>query len=58
MRKANLPEPEFHTEGMFTAVFKRQTTNSANHDTVNDMVNDTINENEQAILDLLATVPV
>lgn len=55
MRKANLPEPEFHTEGIFTAVFKRQTTNSANHDTVNDMVNDTINENEQAILDLLST---
>ncbi len=23
MREANLPEPEFHTEGMFTAVFKR-----------------------------------
>jgi len=23
MKAANLPEPEFHTEGMFTAVFKR-----------------------------------
>ena len=57
MREANLPEPEFHTEGMFTAVFKRQTTNSANYDTVNGRVNDTINENEQAILNLLATVP-
>ena len=61
MREANLPEPEFHTEGMFTAVFKRQISNSANYDTVNDRVNgrvnDTINENEQAILNLLATVP-
>ena len=36
MREANLPEPKFHTEGMFTAVFKRQITNSANYDTVND----------------------
>ena len=58
---ANLPEPEFHTEGMFTAVFKRQISNSANYDTVNgivnDIVNDTINENEQAILNLLVTAP-
>ena len=23
MRETNLPEPEFHTEGMFTVVFKR-----------------------------------
>ena len=61
MREANLPEPEFHTEGMFTAVFKRQISNSANYDTVNGRVNgrvnDTINENEQAILNLLATTP-
>ena len=61
MREANLPEPEFHTEGMFTAVFKRQISNSANYDTVNgivnDIVNDTINENEQAILNLLVTTP-
>ena len=61
MREANLPEPEFHTEGMFTAVFKRQTTNSANYDIVNgrvnDIVNDAINENEQAILNLLTTTP-
>lgn len=61
MREANLPEPEFHTEGMFTAVFKRKITNSANYDTVNgrvnDIVNDTINENEQAILNLLTTTP-
>ena len=61
MREANLPEPEFYTEGMFTAVFKRQISNSANYDRVNGRVNgrvnDTINENEQAILNLLATVP-
>ena len=59
MKEANLPEPEFHTEGMFTVVFKRQVTNSANYDTVNgrvnDIVNDTINKNEQAILNLLTT---
>ena len=57
MREVNLPEPEFHTEEMFTAVFKRQITNSANYDTVNGIVNDTINENEQAILNLLAATP-
>ena len=57
MREVNLPEPEFHTEGMFTAVFKRQISNSANYGRVNGRVNDTINENEQAILNLLATVP-
>ena len=61
MKEANLPEPEFHTDGMFTVVFKRQNTNSANHGIVNgivnDIVNDTINENEQAILNLLATTP-
>ncbi len=57
MREANLPEPEFHTERMFTAVFKRQISNSANYDTVNGRVNDTINENEQAILNLLVTTP-
>ncbi len=59
MKEANLPEPKFHTEGMFTVVFKRQVTNSANYDTVNgrvnDIVNDTINKNEQAILNLLTT---
>ena len=58
MREAKLPEPEFHTEGMFTVVFKRQITN---YDTVNGIVNgivnDTINKNEQAILNLLATTP-
>ena len=59
MKEANLPEPKFHTEGMFTVVFKRQVTNSANYDTVNgrvnDIVNDTTNKNEQAILNLLTT---
>lgn len=46
---------------MFTVVFKRQISNSANYDTVNgrvnDIVNDTINENEQAILNLQTTTP-
>ena len=46
---------------MFTVVFKRQISNSANYDTVNgrvnDIINDTINENERAILNLLATTP-
>jgi len=57
MREANLPEPEFYTDGMFTVVFKRQNTNSANHGIVNDTVNGTVNENEQAIINLLTTTP-
>ena len=57
MKEANLPEPEFHTEGMFTAVFKRPIKNSATHDIVNDTVSDSLNENEQAIVNLLATTP-
>ena len=57
MREANLPEPEFHTEGMFTVVFKRQISNSANYDTVNGIVNGIVNENEQAIINLLRTKP-
>ena len=47
----------FENLELFTVVFKRQNTNSANHGIVNDIVNDTINENEQAILNLLATTP-
>ena len=61
MKEAHLPEPEFHTEGMFTVVFKRKAKNYANYDTTNDIVNDivnnTINENEQAVIDLLKTKP-
>ena len=57
MRGANLPEPEFHTDGMFTAVFRRQITNPANNVRVNGIVNDDINENEQTILYLLAATP-
>ena len=57
MREANLPEPEFHTDGMFIVVFKRQISNYDNYDTVNGIVNGTINENEQAILNLLVTTP-
>lgn len=44
MREANLPEPEFHTEGMSIAVFKRQISNSANYDTVNGRINDIVND--------------
>lgn len=47
MREANLPEPEFHTEGMFTAVFKRK------YSVMGDTVNDTVNEKEQEVLNLL-----
>lgn len=46
MREADLPEPKFHTEGMFTAIFKRQTKNYATDDIVNDIENNTITENE------------
>ena len=37
MREANLPEPEFHTDGMFIVVFKRQISNYDNYDTVNGL---------------------
>lgn len=61
MKEANLPEPEFHTEGIFTAIFKRHITNSDNYGTVNgtvyDIVYDAVNENEQNILGLLTTNP-
>lgn len=57
MKEANLPEPEFHTEGIFTAIFKRHITNSANYGTVYDIVYDAVNENEQNILGLLTTNP-
>lgn len=49
MKEANLPEPEFHTEGMFTAVFKRQIKNYA----TDDIVNNTANKKEQEALSLL-----
>ena len=49
MKEAKLPEPEFHTDGMFTVVFKRQAKNYA--------TDGIVNENEQAILNLLKTKP-
>jgi len=55
MREANLPEPEFHTEGMFTVVFKRAI--SIKHDTVNDTVNDTINSKEKEVLKIIKQYP-
>ena len=47
MRKANLPEPEFHTEGMFTAVFKRGIS----------IKSDTVNSKEQKVLDIVNQYP-
>lgn len=47
MKEAKLPEPEFHTEGMFTAVFRRK------YSIMGDTVNDTVNEKEQKVLNLL-----
>lgn len=55
MKEANLPEPEFHTEGMFTAVFKRGV--SIKNDTVNDTVNDTINLKEREVLNIIKLYP-
>jgi hypothetical protein len=51
MRKANLPEPEFHTEGMFTAVFKRGISIKS------ETVNDTVNSKEQEVLDIINQYP-
>ena len=51
MKEANLPEPEFHTDGMFTVVFKRK------YSVMSDTVNDTVNEKEQDVLNLLKLQP-
>ena len=53
MQEAKLPEPEFHTDGMFTVVLKRKQNNYA----TNDIVNGIVNENEQAIIILLRAKP-
>ncbi len=53
IKKAKLPEPEFHTDGMFTVVLKRKQNNYA----TNDIVNGIVNENEQAITILLRAKP-
>ena len=61
MQEAKLPEPEFHTDGMFTVVLKRKQNNYATNDIVNDIVNGIVNgivnENEQAITILLRAKP-
>ncbi len=57
MQEAKLPEPEFHTDGMFTVVLKRKQNNYATNDIVNGIVNGIVNENEQAITILLRTKP-
>ena len=49
IKKAKLPEPEFHTDGMFAVVLKRKQNNYA--------TNDIVNENEQAIIILLRAKP-
>ena len=51
MKEANLPEPEIHTEGMFTAVFKRGVSIK------NDTVNDTVNSKEQEVLNIIKQNP-
>ena len=51
MKEANLPEPEIHTEGMFTAVFKRGVSIK------NDTVNDTVNSKEQEVLNIIKQYP-
>ena len=53
IKKTKLPEPEFHTDGMFAVVLKRKQNNYA----TNDIVNGIVNENEQAITILLRTKP-
>ena len=49
MKEANLPEPEFHKDRMFTVVFKREAKNYA--------TDGIVNENEQAIINLLKAKP-
>lgn len=55
MREANLPEPEFHTDGMFTVIFKRGI--SIKNDTVNDTVNNAVNSKEQEVLNIINQYP-
>ena len=43
MKEANLPEPEFHTDGIFTVVFRRKYS----------VINDTVNKIEQKVFDLI-----
>ncbi len=47
MKEADLPEPEFHTDGMFTVVFKRKYS----------VINDTVNKKEQDVLNLVRQHP-
>lgn len=51
MKEANLSEPEFHTDGMFTVVFKRGISIK------NDTVNDTVNSKEQEVLNIIKHYP-
>lgn len=51
MKEANLPEPEFHTDGMFTVIFKRGISIK------NDTVNDTVNSKEQEVLNIIKQYP-
>lgn len=44
MKEAGSPEPEFNTNDIFTAVFKRK------YSIMNDTVNDTVNEKEKKFL--------
>ena len=51
MKEANLPEPDFHTDGMFTVIFKRGISIK------NDTVNDTVNSKEQEVLNIIKQYP-
>ena len=47
MKEADLPEPEFHTEGMFTVVFKRKYS----------IISDTVNSREKEVLRIIQKYP-
>ena len=51
MKEANLPEPDFHTDGMFTVIFKRGISIK------NDTVNDTVNSKEKEVLKIIQKYP-
>ena len=53
MQEAKLPEPEFHTDGIFTVLLKHKQNNYATNGIVNGIVNDI----EQAIINLLKVKP-
>jgi ATP-dependent DNA helicase RecG len=58
MKEAELPEPKFSTQGIFTVTFmKRARSQSATDGTLNDTLNGTLNSTEQMVFDCIKATP-